>query len=156
MLDVSHIAEVAEQIAREAHHGQIDKAGQPYIGHVGRVAATVAPAEPTYIAAAWLHDVVEDTGSTLESLVAEGFPSEVVEAVGLLTRRDEAPDEVYYERIAANPVALVVKIADISDNTNPDRLDRLDQETRARLIGKYRKALLGLKRPELAAGLGAS
>lgn len=154
MLDVSHIAEVAEQIAREAHHGQIDKAGQPYIGHVGRVAATVVPAEPIYIAAAWLHDIVEDTGSTLDSLVAEGFPPAVVEAIGLLTRR-EVPDEVYYERIAANPVALAVKIADISDNTNPDRLVRLDQETRARMVGKYRKAWLGLKRPELAVGLGA-
>lgn len=155
MLDDSQITEVAEQIAREAHHGQIDKAGQPYVGHVGRVAATVAPAEPVYVAAAWLHDVVEDTGATLDSLLAQGFPSAVVEAVGLLTRREEVPDEVYYARIAVNPVALAVKIADISDNTNPDRLGRLDQETRARLIGKYRKAFLSLNRPELAAGLGS-
>lgn len=155
MLDDSQIAEMAERIAHEAHRGQIDKAGEPYIGHVRRVAATVVPAEPVYIAAAWLHDVVEDTGTTLDSLAAEGFPSAVVEAVGLLTRRAEVPDDVYYGRITANPIALVVKIADISDNTNSDRLARLDQEARARLIGKYRKAFLSLNRPELAAGLGS-
>lgn len=154
MLDDSQITEMAERIAHEAHHGQIDKAGEPYVGHVRRVAATLAPAEPVYVAAAWLHDVVEDTGVTLDSLSAQGFPPDVVEAVGLLTRREEVPDEVCYGRIAANPVALAVKIADILDNTNPDRLGRLDQETRARLIGKYRKAFLSLNRPELAAGLG--
>ncbi|TEA06292.1 HD domain-containing protein [Mycobacteroides salmoniphilum] len=154
MTDSSHIVEMAERLAKEAHLGQTDKAGEPYIGHVRRVAASVTPREPVYMAAAWLHDVVEDTGVTLDGLLAQGFPREVVVAVGLLTRRDEVPSETYYEQIAADPVALAVKIADIADNTNADRLARLDQETNTRLIAKYRNALRSLNRPELAAALG--
>ncbi|MGH3725002.1 MAG: HD domain-containing protein [Mycobacterium sp.] len=144
----------AQQLAEQTHAGQTDKAGEPYIGHVRRVAASVQPQESTYITTALLHDVVEDSGVTLDDLVEQGFPIEVVTAVGLLTRQKQVPAEDYYRRICSNPIALAVKISDIADNTNPDRMTKLDKPTQERLIAKYRDALLSLGQPALAARMG--
>ncbi|RIR47048.1 HD domain-containing protein [Mycobacteroides abscessus] len=140
----SDIIDQARQLAEQAHAGQTDKAGEPYIGHVIRVAASVLPQEPIYIAAALLHDVVEDSGVTLDDLAAQGFPPEVVTAVGLLTRQKHVPAEDYYGRIRCNPIALAVKLSDIADNAEPIRLSKLDGPTRERLTTKYRNALLAL------------
>ncbi|WP_345353375.1 HD domain-containing protein [Rhodococcus olei] len=140
------IAERAEQIAAAAHVGQVDKAGQPYITHPARVAARVAGDENA-VAAAWLHDVVEDTAVTLADL-EESFPAEVTTAVDALTRRrGEAPAD-YYARVRTVPLALTVKLADMADNSDPQRLAKLDAATRDRLIAKYARA-----RAELTAGV---
>lgn len=140
------IAELAEMIAAEAHAGQVDKAGQPYITHPARVAARVAGDEHA-VAAAWLHDVVEDTEVTLADL-EQAFPPDVTAAVDALTRRrDEAPAE-YYARVRRMPLALTVKLADMADNSDPQRLAQLDAATRERLIAKYARA-----RAELTAGV---
>lgn len=79
------IAKLAEQIAAAAHDGQVDKAGQPYIAHPARVAARVAGDERA-VAAAWLHDVVEDTDVTLADL-EQTFPADVTAA----RRRTDPP-----------------------------------------------------------------
>ncbi|SHV28159.1 HD domain-containing protein [Mycobacteroides abscessus] len=140
----SGIVGQARRLAEQAHTGQTDKAGEPYIGHVIRVAASVVPQEPIYIAAALLHDVVEDSEVTLDDLAVQGFPIAVVTAVGLLTRQKNVPSEEYYRLIRNDPIALAVKLSDIADNTDPDRLARLDTLTRERLVTKYRNALLRL------------
>jgi (p)ppGpp synthase/HD superfamily hydrolase len=127
----------AETIARAAHAGQVDKTGAPYIDHPRRVAARVEADEAR--AVAWLHDVVEDTAVTLDDLAAQ-FPAEVVQAVRVLTRRDDDRGEEYYRRVRANPLALAVKLADIADNTDPARQADLDPATRRRLAAKYRHA----------------
>ncbi len=96
-------------------------------------------------AAAWLHDVVEDTDITLDDLTELGIPEPVVTAVEALTRRPgEAPD-AYYARVGADPIALLVKLADLADNSDPKRLSLLDDETRARLTAKYDHARASLK-----------
>ncbi len=79
----------AQQVASDAHAGQTDKAGRPYLDHPRRVAAHVAGTtdDPDAVAAAWLHDVVEDTAITLDQLRALGFPETVIDAVDALTRR---------------------------------------------------------------------
>ncbi|ORB57680.1 guanosine-3',5'-bis(diphosphate) 3'-pyrophosphohydrolase [Mycobacteroides saopaulense] len=148
----SDIVDQARQLAEQAHTGQTDKAGEPYIGHVSRVAASVLPQEPIYIAAALLHDVVEDSGVTLEDLVKQGFPPEVVAAVELLTRQKDVPAYEYYRRIRADPIALAVKLSDIADNADPERLARLDTSTRARLTAKYFNAMSSLGQPAPALG----
>lgn len=74
MIPHNDLAARAETLARAAHAGQVDKAGAPYAAHPARVAAAVA-GDPLAEAAAWLHDVIEDTGTTLADLRAEGFPS---------------------------------------------------------------------------------
>lgn len=144
------LVELATKIAHDAHAGQVDKAGAPYIGHPVRVAATAreraAESQADLVeAAAWLHGVVEDTDTALDDLTRLGLPEQVVAAVDALTRRRDEPSDAYYARVAADPIALVVKFADLADNADPERLGLLDDATSARLTAKYdhAKATLG-------------
>lgn len=131
----------AERLATSAHAGQVDKAGAPYLGHprrvVGHLLRAAPEAGPEAVATAWLHDVVEDSAHGLEELRALGFPERVVAAVEALTRRPGEGIEAYLGRVQADPVALLVKRADLADNTDPDRMALLDAPTRARLTAKY-------------------
>ncbi len=147
-LDGPAVVVVARAIATIAHRGQVDKAGQPYIDHPRRVAERVWDRYtfvPEDVAAAWLHDVLEDTDITRDDLRATGIPWKVIDVVELLTRQDGQQPEEYYELIRGNHSARIVKLADIADNTDPNRLVLLDDETIARLTRKYAKArqLLG-------------
>lgn len=106
----------AEEIARAAHGNQRDKAGRPYVQHLVRVWAKVA-GDPVAEQVAWLHDVLEDTPMTAESLAFLGVPKEVHDAVVLLTRRPGLDYQTYIKEIArAGGVALRVKIADLQDH----------------------------------------
>lgn len=127
---------LARRIATEAHAGQTDKLGVEYIEHPRRVAARLD--EFREQAVAWLHDVVEDTDVTEDDLRTAGLDEEIVEAVLLLTRTEG--DDHYYARIAASPLARSVKLADIADNADPERVAQLDEDTRTRLAAKYRHA----------------
>jgi (p)ppGpp synthase/HD superfamily hydrolase len=133
---------LARAIAREAHEGQVDKAGRPYIEHPARVAARVRDAggDDEAQAAAWLHDTVEDSGVTLEDLRRRGFSRAVVDAVAALTRREDLTDDLYYADIKTNSVALAVKAADIADNADPARLALLEPALQKRLTSKYQHA----------------
>jgi len=128
-------------IAVNAHEGQVDKAGAAYIEHPLRVAIAVEKAGGTeaQIATALLHDVVEDSEYTTERLLEEGIPQEVVEAVAALTKEEGERYEEAVERAARNPISRLVKYCDIEDNSNPDRLALLDEETQARLKAKYKR-----------------
>jgi (p)ppGpp synthase/HD superfamily hydrolase len=130
-------------LAEFAHRNQQDKAGMPYIDHPKRVLATVQAmgGKPYVQMAAVLHDVVEDTVITLDMLEALGFSPAVVLLVDLLTRRDTVDSDLYYAQIRENPDAVLIKAADIRDNTAPWRLSYLPEETQARLAKKYARAL---------------
>jgi len=127
----------AIMIAANAHHGQVDKASQPYILHPLRVMLAVSSDEDRM--AAILHDVVEDTDVTLDELRRKGFSAAVVQAVDALTRRDDEPYGDFIKRARANEIARRVKIADILDNTNPERVRAagLGQQH----LDRYREAL---------------
>jgi (p)ppGpp synthase/HD superfamily hydrolase len=129
----------AVAIATAAHDGQVDKSGRPYIGHPLRVMKSVE-GEHAQMAAV-LHDVIEDTSVTAEELLSHGCPAAVVDAVVALSHLPGEPQDVYLRRVAANPLALTVKRADIADNLSPARVARLAPETRARLEIKYATAL---------------
>jgi (p)ppGpp synthase/HD superfamily hydrolase len=118
------LVERAIHRALEAHSGQKEENGRPYLLHPLRLMLRMDTEQE--MAAAVLHDVVEDTDITLEDLRAEGFPEEVLAAVALLThdKRKVAYRE-YIERIAADPIARKVKLADLEDNLNVMRLARL-------------------------------
>jgi (p)ppGpp synthase/HD superfamily hydrolase len=135
-------ATAAELIDR-AHQGQVDKAGQPYTGHLYRVAG-YAGDDSTLRTAALLHDVLEDTDTTRAGLSACGIPDEVLDIVELLTRRPDVPNNVYYQHIRDHSGALQVKLADLADNTDPRRLAVLPAETQERLLEKYRSAYAAL------------
>ena len=136
--------ERAISIAAEAHAGQRDKSGQPYILHPLRVMLAVR-GEAERIAAV-LHDVVEDTRWTLAMLADEGFTPEVLSAVAALTHETaEAPppDEAYLAyvaRAAAHPVARTVKAADLRVNLDLSRIPAPTARDHAR-IARYQQAL---------------
>lgn len=129
----------ARAIAVAAHAGQFDLAGMPYIDHVERVALSVSSYSGYAETVALLHDVPEDAPEFAYLLAA--FPAHIQIAVHLLTRRPDTPDFLYYARIKANPLARAVKLADIHDNINPDRLAMLPKQVAERLAKKYSRAL---------------
>ena len=138
--------ERAIALAAAAHAGQFDKAGAPYILHPLRVMLRVGTPEARI--AAVLHDVVEDTPWTLEQLAAEGFSPAVLEAVALLTHEASMPKGedaylAYVRRAATNPIARVVKRADLEDNLDRSRIANFTERDEARMA-RYRRALAEL------------
>ncbi|NEB75537.1 HD domain-containing protein [Streptomyces sp. SID14478] len=140
-----------EALAREAHADQKDKAGRPYAEHLRAVAEGVRHrgGTPEQIAAAWLHDAIEDEALTEEWLTSAALAQETKDIVRALTKRPGEPPEAYARRILSTPGARLVKEADLAHNADPDRLAVLDDVTRARLTRKYAtmRALLGLTGP---------
>ena len=134
--------ETAIAFAANAHAGQPDKAGQPYILHPLRVMLQLS--EPHERMAAALHDVVEDTDVSLDDLREKGFPEEVVEAIDALTKRDGETRLQAAKRAGANAIARMVKIADVSDNLDTRRLKELTPKDKKRLA-EYREVLAYLK-----------
>lgn len=132
------ILERAIEIARQAHAGQVDKAGTDYIGHPLRVMEMCETEEEKIVGV--LHDVVEDTDWTFEMLEAEGFSSEVIGALRCVTKqsKDENYDE-FIERVLTNELARQVKLCDLKDNMNLRRISAPSEEDLQR-IEKYRKA----------------
>lgn len=128
----------AMRIAYRAHHGQVDKSGIPYIFHPIHLAEQMDSEYTTCVAL--LHDVVEDTDVTLAYL-AEHFPSEVVDAVALMTHTDDVDYFDYVQKIATNPIAKAVKLADLYHNSDASRMDEPDAATLQRWEAKYSKAL---------------
>ncbi len=123
--------ERAIAIAAAAHAGQIDKAGQPYILHPIRVMLRVAGDHERM--AAVLHDVVEDTPVTLDELIQEGFPPEVIAAVQALTKLPGESRLQAAARAAAHPVAKAVKLADNAENMDLGRIAEPTEKDFARL-----------------------
>jgi (p)ppGpp synthase/HD superfamily hydrolase len=127
----------AIEIAIEAHKGQTDKAGKPYILHIFQVMAK-GKSEDEKITAL-LHDTVEDTPWTLDKLEAEGFSHKIIEALDCLTKREGESYEEFIERVKSNPLAIKVKINDLEDNMDIRRLRELSDNDVNRL-NKYIKA----------------
>lgn len=128
----------AIEIATEAHKGQYDKAGNDYIGHPLRVMEMGKTEEEKIVGV--LHDVVEDTEWTFEALAAEGFSQEIIEALRCVTKVSENENyDDFIERVKKNPLAVAVKINDLSDNMDIRRLPYLSDKDIKRLK-KYLKA----------------
>ncbi len=129
--------ERAIEIATEAHRGQKDKAGNDYVGHPLRVMAMGRTTEEKIVGV--LHDVAEDSAWTFEQLAAEGFSDEIIEALRCVTKL--SPDEPYDKfiaRIKHNPLAVAVKLNDLTDNMDIRRLPYLSDKDVKRLK-KYLK-----------------
>lgn len=137
-----------EALARAAHATQTDKAGRPYTEHLAAVAEGVRARGGTeeQIAAAWLHDAVEDGAVSEEWLAGAELGPGVREMILALSKHQGEDLRSYTARILATPGALLVKEADLAHNADPARLAALDEPTRTRLTHKYAtvRALLGL------------
>ena len=111
----------ALRLAYEAHKGQYDKSGVPYVFHPLHLAEQMDDEES--IVAALLHDVVEDTAYSLADLQAMGFPEKALEAVALLTHDPAEPYLSYVARVKENPIARRVKLADLRHNSDLSRIE---------------------------------
>ena len=127
----------AINIAYNAHMGQKDKAGLPYIFHPFHLAEQMETEEECIVAL--LHDVVEDTDVNFKELEGE-FSSTVIDALKLLTHDKSVDYMEYIETLKKKKIAKKVKIADITHNSDFTRLDKVTQEDVLR-NEKYRKAL---------------
>lgn len=128
----------AIEIATEAHRGQKDKAGNDYIEHPLRVMEAGRTMEEKITGV--LHDVVEDSDWTFAMLEAEGFSKEIVDALRCVTKLSESePYDKFITRIKKNPLAVAVKLNDLSDNMDIRRLPYLSDKDVKRLK-KYLKA----------------
>ncbi|MDE5770541.1 MAG: HD domain-containing protein [Ruminococcus sp.] len=130
----------AMRIAYNAHHGQYDVNGVPYIFHPYHVAEQMT--DEITVCTALLHDVAEDTEITIEQLESE-FPSEVTEALKLLTHNKDTDYFMYIEKIKSNPVAKAVKLADLAHNSDMSRItdkNAVSEEKREHWIYKYSTA----------------
>jgi len=131
------LIETAKMLSTCAHAGQCRRDGSPYIAHPAAVADKLKGEPEEVIAAAWLHDVLEDTTETLDLLREGGIPESVIEAVEVLTKRKGVSYEDYLLGVKHNPIALKVKVADMIHN--------LSDDPTASQIVKYAKGLLFLK-----------
>jgi (p)ppGpp synthase/HD superfamily hydrolase len=130
--------EKAISITAQAHAGQRDKAGAPYILHPLRVMLKMTTDQARIVAV--LHDLIEDTDWTIERLVREGFHGEILAALDCLTRREGEGYEAFIQRVRLNPLAVTVKIADLEDNMDGSRLKEVTEADEKR-ISKYKNAL---------------
>ena len=133
----THLTNQAMKLAYEAHHGQVDKGGIPYIFHPYHLAEQMDDECSTCVAL--LHDVVEDTQITLEQL-RQVFPQEVVDAVAVLTHPKDEPYLDYIRRVCENPIAKKVKLADLQHNSDESRLGNANEAVLTYFREKYRKA----------------
>lgn len=129
---------VALRICYEAHAGQLDRAGMPYVFHPFHVAEQMETEDEVCVAL--LHDVVEDTELTLYDLRAAGMGDEVLAAVALLSHDPGVPYLEYVASVAENELARRVKVADLRHNCDLTRLDAPTERDHER-IRKYHKAL---------------
>ncbi|TQK74922.1 HD domain-containing protein [Brevibacillus sp. AG162] len=130
--------EKAIVIATNAHTGQLDKGGNPYILHPLRIMMKM-PSEESRIVAV-LHDVLEDTEVTKEDLFQAGFSNEIVEAVIAVTRDEDETYMEFVKRAKLNLIARAVKLADLEDNCDLSRIPDPNSKDHERLL-RYKKAI---------------
>lgn len=138
----NQLLESAIKVAAEAHAGQVDKGGKPYINHPQAVADSLTSTE--YKIVAYLHDVCEDTSITLDDLRGMGFTYRIVNSVRLLTKTDELTYEEYLRRLRMDNGARAVKMADLRHNMDITRIPNPCEKDYAR-IEKYKKSLAFLE-----------
>ena len=132
--------EKAVDLAATAHRDQM-YGDAPYIEHCRRVAekATGQWNHPDVPIVAWLHDTVEDADVTISDIERE-FGRSVADAVETITRRKSETYRDFIKRVATNPVACCVKIADLEVNLEACRVN-----PKGNLVRRYEWALSYLK-----------
>ncbi len=137
----TELTKKAACLAFQAHFGQTDRAGFPYIMHPIHVAEQMTTEDTCVVAL--LHDVLEDTDVTAEDLRREGFTDAQIEAVKLITHAEGTDYMDYVRGIKKNEIAKTVKLADLAHNMDRTRIRELSEKDEAR-YRKYQaaKALL--------------
>ena len=136
-------------IAAQAHEGQVDKAGKAHILHPIEVMLRVGDDVDMQIVAI-LHDTIEDTHVTSDTLYRAGFSHDIIMAVEAISKREGETNMDYWKRVRENELAKAVKLHDIAHNTSPSRMANLAEDERNYLQKKYKKALRVLNENDLS------
>ena len=143
-IEWSAMCVIAFQIAMKHHSKQIDKSGMTYFWHPLRVANSLKGWQLQTIAI--LHDILEDSDETVESLGAQGITDqEVLDALVAITKLKKESYKSYLKRVKANPLARRVKLADINDNMSVERLSHLPIHKVMKMTHKYWTAMRFLR-----------
>ena len=134
----------ALHLATNAHHGQFDKGGKPYILHPLRVMSFLKTDDEELQCIALLHDVVEDTDVTYIELAEAGMSLRVIEGIQALTKTKGYTYHDYKAQVCKNKDAMQVKMADLRHNTDIRRLKGVSEKDLARMA-KYHQFYLELK-----------
>ena len=136
--------DLAIKTAVEGHSGQFDRGGNPYILHCLAVMHLVESNESEVRQIAVLHDLIEDTGRTYAQLREAGFSERVIDGVRALTKVPGESYDEYLTRVSANRDAVLVKLADLTHNTDIRRLKGATEKDIQR-TAKYYTAFLHLR-----------
>ena len=130
----------AIRLAAKVHKGQVDRFEEPYILHVVRVVARGRDMDEQVLGA--LHDILERSDLTTEDLRDKGFPDHILVALEHITRYQSETYEQYIERVAANGLAVRVKVHDLSDKMDLRNVGHLDEND----LKRYNKQLAAFER----------
>jgi guanosine-3',5'-bis(diphosphate) 3'-pyrophosphohydrolase len=131
-------------LATNAHHGQFDKGGRPYILHPLRVMSFLKTDDEELQCIALGHDVVEDTKTTYQDLLDAGMSQRVVDGIKALTKVPGYSYDDYKQQVMANKDAMLVKMADLRHNTDIRRLKGVTTKDLDR-IEKYHRFYIELQ-----------
>jgi (p)ppGpp synthase/HD superfamily hydrolase len=123
-------------ICTNAHHGQYDRGGRPYILHPLRVMSFLKTDDEELQCIALGHDVIEDTNTTYADLRAAGISERVIEGIRALTKQPGQTYDEYKEVVFASKDAMTVKLCDLRHNTDIRRLKGVTEKDIARMA-KY-------------------
>lgn len=137
-----YMLNVAIKLAAEHHEGQKDKTGENYILHPLRVMMLLETDTEKIVGV--LHDILEDTFATVDTLFEAEFSNEVIEAVKSVTRNKGENYWDFIRRVKTNPIGRKVKLADLEDNMRWDRIKSATEEAMKRMQ-KYQQAYYMLK-----------
>lgn len=130
-------------LATQAHAGQYDKGGKPYILHALAVMARL-PDDEELQCIGVCHDVIEDTDKTYEDLRAAGASERVIDGVRRVTKQRGQTYEEYQEEVFGSLDAMLVKEADLTENSDIRRLKGVTEKDIQRMA-KYHRFYLSIQ-----------
>ena len=125
-------------LTTNAHHGQFDRGGNPYILHVMKVMHYTKTDDEELQCIALGHDVIEDTDTTYQDLRDAGFTNRIIDGIRALTKLPGQTHDEYKARVFANKDAMRVKLADLRHNTDVRRLKGINEKDLARMEKYHR------------------
>lgn len=130
----------AVRLAAKVHKGQVDRFGKPFIMHVLRVVTRGRDQDEQVLGA--LHDVLERSEHTVETLRQRGFPEHVLEALQHITRVGTEDYEKYIDRVCRNSLAVRVKVHDLADKMDLRNVGQLNEAD----LKRYNKQMAAFER----------
>lgn len=125
-------------LTTNAHHGQFDRGGNPYILHVMKVMHYTKTDDEELQCIALGHDVIEDTDTTYQDLRDAGFTNRIIDGIRALTKLPGQTYDEYKVGVFGNKDAMRVKLADLRHNTDVRRLKGVNEKDLARMEKYHR------------------